>query len=249
LGVVLSPGGSRERLRAVAAETLSVDLRVGVVKRLVGLVVVWGGSFAHSVSLVNIYSDAPDERWIGQMMNREFIARLNTAFQHASMADVARQLGVPHATVRNYYLGRLPSPDVLIKIAKETGVSLNWLLMGTGEIYISDAPRLGLGPMIERRIEEIVDRRLNERLGRAFGHPNEGERVFDVASAIERLGDPQSVMGEWFRFEGREYPSDYGVVFFKGWEAFSSEERVAAVRDAKRVLDRSLSEIDQSDSP
>jgi transcriptional regulator with XRE-family HTH domain len=177
------------------------------------------------------------------MTNREFVARLNTAFEHASMAEVARRLGVPHATVRNYYMGRLPSPDVLIKIARETGVSLNWLLAGTGPVYVGEAPTASLGPMIERRIEEIIDRRLDERLGTAAVRPAAAREGFDVAAAVAKYHDPQSVMSEWFKFEEREYPADYGVVFFNGWEAFSPEEKVAAVYDAKRVLDRSLSEM------
>ena len=46
-------------------------------------------------------------------------------------------------------------------------------------------------------------------------------------------------MQEWFRHAGREYPDDYGVVFFRGWEAFTTRQKAEAVRDAKRVLDRS----------
>ena len=47
-------------------------------------------------------------------------------------------------------------------------------------------------------------------------------------------------MSEWFAHERRKYPRDFGVVFFRGWESFSTEDKIAAVRDAKRVLDRSL---------
>ena len=65
-------------------------------------------------------------------MSEEFIQRLQRAFDYASMAEIARRIGVPHATVRNYFQGRLPAPDVLIKIANETNVSLNWLLTGKG---------------------------------------------------------------------------------------------------------------------
>lgn len=176
-------------------------------------------------------------------MNKEFIVRLNRAFDHASMADVARRLGIPHATVRNYYQGRLPAPDVLIKIANETNVSLNWLLIGTGDMYGGRSPKIGLGRFIEDRIGEIVDEKL-AALGingvADLGSVDIGKE-FDVEKALEQFGDPQSVMNEWFRYEGRVCPQDYGVVFFRGWEAFSIEDKAAAVRDAKRVLDRSLS--------
>ncbi len=176
-------------------------------------------------------------------MNKEFIGRLNRAFDYGSMADVSRRLGIPHATVRNYYQGRLPASDVLIKIANETNVSLNWLLIGTGEMYVGDAPKIGLGRFIEDRIAELVDERLaahgllTQNGGQNIGIDND---VFDVETALANFSDPQSVMSEWFRFEGREYPSDYGVVFFKGWEGFSHDERIIAIHDAKRVLDRTL---------
>ena len=46
-------------------------------------------------------------------MNDEFSKRLQRAFDYASMADIARRIGVPHATVRNYFGGRLPAPEVI----------------------------------------------------------------------------------------------------------------------------------------
>jgi len=173
----------------------------------------------------------------------EFVKRLNSTFDNASMADVARRLKIPHATVRNYYKdARLPAPEVLIKIANETGVSLNWLLTGSGDKYAGQVGPIGLGKFLEEKINEIIDQKLADR-----GQKGVAERVtvdlsdtFDIESAILRLDDPQLVMGEWFRHEGRDYPRDYGVVFFNGWETFSRESKIAAVRDAKRVLDRSL---------
>ena len=175
------------------------------------------------------------------MMSRDFINRLHIAFDNASMAEVARRLKIPHATVRNYYQGRLPAPEVLIKIATETGVSLNWLLIGTGEIYAGQNPPISLGKFIEDRIGEIIDQRLAKFTGIQDLGAADGAATFDVEAAVLRLDDPQLVMDEWFRHEGREYPPGYGVIFFQGWETFSRENKVVAVRDAKRVLERSLS--------
>ncbi|HVF48218.1 MAG TPA: helix-turn-helix domain-containing protein [Pyrinomonadaceae bacterium] len=169
------------------------------------------------------------------MMNADFVERLRSAFDNASMAEVARRLKIPHATVRNYYQGRHPAPEVLIKIANETGISLNWLLTGKGEVYAGQNPPIGLGKFLEEKIVEIVDRRLDERATR-----DSALTGFDVEAAVIRLDDPQQIMSEWFRHEQRDYPADYGVVFFQGWETFSRSDKVAAVRDAKRVLDRSL---------
>ena len=158
------------------------------------------------------------------------------------MAEVARQLKIPHATVRNYYLGRLPAPEVLIKIANETSVSLNWLLTGVGDMYGGQRPPIGLGKFLEERISEIVDQKLatlSEEVVSDLKNVDFRD-AFDVEAAVLKLNDPQAVMSEWFHHEGREYPQDYGIVFFRGWETFSIEDRVAAVLDAKRVLDRSF---------
>lgn len=159
------------------------------------------------------------------------------------MAEIARRLNLPHATIRNYFGGRLPSPEVLILIANETNVSLNWLLTGRGEMYVGDPKGIDIGSLLEKRIAEIIDQKLSERsegevqeLGTIDEPP-----AFDVGRALEKYADPHRVMSEWFKFEGRKYPKDYGVVFFQGWESFTPEERVDAIRDAKKVLDRTLS--------
>ena len=104
------------------------------------------------------------------------------------------------------------------------------------------APKLDLGRIFEERINEIIDRRFAaspsepvEELGTIDAPP-----TFDIETAVRNFDDPQRVMNEWFRFEGRDYPEDYGVVFFQGWSSYSSAEKIEAVRDAKKVLDRTL---------
>lgn len=174
-------------------------------------------------------------------MNEEFVERLKMAFDNATMAEIARRIDVPHATIRNYFQGRMPAPEVLIKIAGETNVSLNWLLLGAGDMYLRGAEPIDLGRIIDRRILEIIDRRLAEIGGEVqqLGAIDETP-PFDVEAAVRRSADPQTVIAEWFRYEGREAPADFGVVFFDGWANYTSEEKVEAIRDAKRVLDRVL---------
>ena len=72
------------------------------------------------------------------------------------MSDIARRLGIPHATVRNYFAGRLPAPEVLMKIAAKTNVSLNWLLLGVGEMYVPGARPVDFGKLLEDKIDEAV---------------------------------------------------------------------------------------------
>jgi AcrR family transcriptional regulator len=172
------------------------------------------------------------------MENRDFVERLNKTFEGATMAVVAKRLGIPHATVRNYYHGRLPAPE----IAATTGISLNWLLLGRGEMFAGETGPVNLGRFLDLKIGELIDRKLDERLRLQIQHLPGADVAdeFDIDTALDESDDPQMVMRQWFAHEGREYPTDYGVVFFRGWRSFSTDEKIAAVKDAKRVLDSLL---------
>ncbi|HMT09182.1 MAG TPA: helix-turn-helix domain-containing protein [Pyrinomonadaceae bacterium] len=173
------------------------------------------------------------------MKNREFVDRLNLTFEGRSMAEVGRMLDLPHATVRNYYIeGRLPAPEVLIKVANVTNVSLNWLLTGKGNMHGERMPAVSIGNFIEYKIAEMIDKRLAGETIQDLGSADAAS--FELDNAINEFNDPQKVMDAWFAFERREYPNDYGVDFFRGWQSFSAEEKRAALIDAKRMLDRSL---------
>ena len=39
-------------------------------------------------------------------------------------------------------------------------------------------------------------------------------------------------MSEWFRHEDHEYPQDFGIVFFRGWETFPPQDKVDAITGA-----------------
>jgi transcriptional regulator with XRE-family HTH domain len=174
-------------------------------------------------------------------MDKAFGQRLGEIFGFATMAEIARKIGVPHATIRNYFQGRLPAPDVLIKIANETNVSLNWLLTGSGEMYLSGREPLDLDKFLERKIDEILDQKLSpptpevQNLGQIDAPP-----PFDVEVALARGSDPNRIITEWFKYEGRKAPRDLGVLFFQGWESYSENEKAEAIKDAKKVLDRAL---------
>ncbi len=153
-------------------------------------------------------------------MNEGFQERLKKMFDYGSMADIARIIEVPHATVRNYFAGRLPAPEVLIKIANATNISLNWLLLGQGEMYAAKRRSIDLNGLLEDKIDEILERKLGPQsapiqdLGTVDSAP-----MFDVEAAVRKTADPQKVMNDWFKHEGRKYPKDYAVIFFQGWEA------------------------------
>lgn len=90
----------------------------------------------------------------------------------------------------------------------------------------------------EREIRDIVreemENREREMVVQNLGTLDE----FDVSRTLEETHDPHEVMRRWFTSEGREYPEDFGVVFFQGWETFTEAEKIDAVHDAKKVLDR-----------
>jgi AcrR family transcriptional regulator len=175
-------------------------------------------------------------------MDSQFRNRFLKLFDNASMAEIARRLNIPHATVRNYFGGRLPATEVLIKIADETGVSLNWLLLGRGEVYTAELAPVNIGRLFEEKIEELIDQKLAklEAASRHKTRPQNGIDEFDVEKAIDLCDDPQIIMGDWLRHEGRQFPADYGVVFFRGWASFTRMEKIDALLDAKKALDREL---------
>lgn len=171
----------------------------------------------------------------------DFVRRLRQIFGGATMAGIARRLSLPHATVRNYFGGRLPAPEVLIRIAETTGVSLNWLLTGRGPVYLSEASEIDIDAIIERKIEAAISRKLaGSGLPTSDDARRPTEAGFDLEAALDQYADPDQIMSEWFRFEGKDYPQDFGVVFFTGWESFSREEKLDAIRDARKVLERNL---------
>lgn len=69
-----------------------------------------------------------------------FADRFQQVFPGLSVAEIARKLEIPHATARNYMRGRTPAAEILIKIASETDVSLNWLLTGAGPQSVTLRP-------------------------------------------------------------------------------------------------------------
>ena len=108
-------------------------------------------------------------------------------------------------------------------------------------MYAGKRRQLDINRLLEDKIDEILERKLGAQtmpvlnLGTIDSRP-----PFDVENAVRKYSDPQKVMNEWFKHEGRRVPKDYAVIFFQGWESFNEDERIEALRDAKKVLDRSL---------
>ena len=68
-------------------------------------------------------------------MEKEFSARLRTVIQAMGLNPTrfARKAGVPQGTISKCLNGHVPTPRVLLRIARATGKSVDWLLTGKGQ--------------------------------------------------------------------------------------------------------------------
>lgn len=70
----------------------------------------------------------------------KFIERLNSLINEISggnVTDFAKKSGIKQATLFNYTKGRMPNAESLYNICNNLGVSIDWLLAGRGEPYLS----------------------------------------------------------------------------------------------------------------
>ena len=78
------------------------------------------------------------------MENEKFVERFIEVCGSDQPAVISKKLEISYQAARNYLGGRLPDANILIKIAKNTPFSLNWLLTGEGERYIEKKPATDL---------------------------------------------------------------------------------------------------------
>ncbi|MCP9496262.1 MAG: helix-turn-helix domain-containing protein [Pyrinomonadaceae bacterium MAG19_C2-C3] len=69
------------------------------------------------------------------VQHAEFTKRFIAACGSSEPAEIARNLGIPYQSAKNYLQGRLPATEVLLTIVEKTGVSLDWLITGRGPKY------------------------------------------------------------------------------------------------------------------
>ncbi len=71
--------------------------------------------------------------------NLGFAERFLEAFDGASIADITRRTGKTYQAIKNYAAGRVPTGDILVDFSNMTGCSIDWLLTGKGEKFLSTA--------------------------------------------------------------------------------------------------------------
>ena len=81
----------------------------------------------------------------------------------------------------------------------------------------------------------------NERLAKNEQNTQDLGNIdeFDVEKSVRENDNIDLVLREWFEFENREYPENYGVDF-GGWEKLSFTRKVETVKDLKTTLDKAL---------
>ena len=72
-----------------------------------------------------------------EIRNNNFIERFVEVCGSAEPVKIQRLLNISYQAARNYLQGRLPDSYVLRTIAEQTPYSLNWLLTGNGEKFVS----------------------------------------------------------------------------------------------------------------
>jgi transcriptional regulator with XRE-family HTH domain len=65
----------------------------------------------------------------------ERLLRLISEKANGKPARFAKKAGISHTAMFNYVEGRLPAPDILVRIRDTYGVNVDWLLTGKGEPY------------------------------------------------------------------------------------------------------------------
>lgn len=86
-----------------------------------------------------------------------FIERFVEVCGTSEPAKIQRLLNISYQAARNYLRGRLPDSYVLRTLAERTPYSINWLLTGQGERYVSGAVELDENtPLSARQVRDLV---------------------------------------------------------------------------------------------
>ena len=97
-----------------------------------------------------------------------FILRLIEVCGTSEPAKIQRLLDISYQAAKNYLQGRLPDSSVLRTIAQRTPYSINWLLTGSGEKFVSGTVQEDT-PLSARQIRDLVRSEcvevINELLG------------------------------------------------------------------------------------
>jgi transcriptional regulator with XRE-family HTH domain len=133
-----------------------------------------------------------------------FPDRMSRAFGYLKRAEIADKLGVNYQTLTNWLNGRNEIPvSELVKVANETGCSLNWLLTGKGEIFPGGEIKEVLKGLIREVIRDERSAALtDEDIGGEVGPIEPADRIavphlgtFDGGEETEEVRKPRRKTG------------------------------------------------------
>lgn len=110
-----------------------------------------------------------------------------------SQAEFAANLGVNKELIGKYERGlNTPGGDILKKMREVTGVSLNWLLTGDGDVFVQSVEsRSSQYQNVDKVILELCIERVEDissRLGRRFSSKKKAQliaAVYELATNIQ----------------------------------------------------------------
>jgi len=97
-----------------------------------------------------------------------FIERFTEVCGTSEPAKIQRLLDISYQAAKNYLQGRLPDSYVLRTIAQRTPYSINWLLTGDGEKFVS-APVAEDTPLSTRQIRDLIRSECVEVINEVLG--------------------------------------------------------------------------------
>ncbi len=125
--------------------------------------------------------------------NIQFVDRFIEVCGTSEPAKIQRKLDISYQAAKNYLNGRLPDSYVLRAIAQRTPYSLNWLLTGEGEKFVS-RPRPGNAPLTARQIRDLVRKECVEVVNELLrGQTVSGQKVVVLQSGelkSEKVREP-----------------------------------------------------------
>ena len=126
--------------------------------------------------------------------NIQFVDRFIEVCGTSEPAKIQRKLDISYQAAKNYLNGRLPDSYVLRTIAHRTPYSLNWLLTGEGEKFVSPPPRREDTPMTARQIRDLVRKECVEVVNELLrGQAVSGQKVVVLQSGelkSEKVREP-----------------------------------------------------------
>ena len=107
------------------------------------------------VDVNSILENPPKENGLDVL---DVMSRIQSQMKARSMAEVARNLGLTAQNLNNIVRrGRLPFEPICIR-CKRYGVSLNWVMFGTGKPKISDNLQVEHDPKTDKLIELLLEK-------------------------------------------------------------------------------------------